>query len=83
MRPYGDDELRDLHNEQANFRHEWIRAGRPRGSTFQSYVKYKQAKRKFVTQLKAKQLRFFQFQYEELENSLVGGEVGGGVICCN
>ena len=58
-RPYWTNELKLLHIEQKRMRTQWIAEGRPRGSNFDSYVKYKLAKRLF-----AKQLRLVTENYE-------------------
>ena len=69
VRPYWDEQLKVLHNEQSRLRHVWIDEGRPRGPSYVSYVRYKVAKRQFSKALHEKQLIFYQKEYEHIEHS--------------
>lgn len=69
IRPYWDEQLKVLHKEQSMLRHVWINEGRPRGPTYDSFMRYKVAKRRFSKMLHAKQQEFYQKEYEHLEHS--------------
>ena len=47
LKPYWDRDLKDLHAMMRKMRRDWISAGRPRGNNYDSYRKYKDAKRSF------------------------------------
>ena len=47
LKPYWDDQLKNLHYSMRATRRDWICSGRPRDSTNTHYIKYKDAKRQF------------------------------------
>jgi len=70
VRPFWDDELKDLHKEQIRLRHVWIGHGKPRDNTHKSYTDYKAAKRRFAGMFEDKQQQFYQKEYEKVENDI-------------
>jgi hypothetical protein len=70
VRPFWDDELKDLHKEQIRLRHVWIGHGKPRDNTHESYSDYKTAKRRFARMFEDKQQQFYQKEYEKVENDI-------------
>ena len=56
MRPYWDNNFKQLHYEVRESRREWIRGGKPRNQDSSLFRNYKEAKRKFRKKLRTKAL---------------------------
>jgi endonuclease/exonuclease/phosphatase family metal-dependent hydrolase len=68
-RPYWDSELSAAHTKQKYLRLLWVREGRPRGFTFESYKVYKVAKREFAKMLREKAILYERLKYVRLEEN--------------
>ena len=73
LKPYWNDQLKQLHSEQLNLRRQWISQGKPRGSTFPLYVQYKKAKRRFAKHLHQYAEDYEQSQFHDIS---VSGDMG-------
>jgi hypothetical protein len=60
VRPFWDDELKDLHKEQIRLRHVWIGHGKPRDNTHESYSDIKLEKEGLPTCLRINNKMFIK-----------------------
>ena len=62
VKPYWDEQLTLLKREKIFYYNRWKEQGRPRTTTDESYVQYKESKKKFM-----RHLRYLSKQYEQQE----------------
>ena len=67
LKPYWNQELRNLHNKMKTQRHIWVSKGKPRGIDHASYQEYKEAKRDFRRCHRKIADQFLQSQIDEID----------------
>ena len=67
LKPYWNQELRDLHNKMKANRNAWITDGKPRSVSHLSYIQYKSAKRDFRRCHRKYADRYLQSQLDEID----------------
>ena len=70
LRPFWSPELKALHKEKKRLRAIWVRGGKPRGMSHDSYGTYKDAKRVFSKQYKCDAATFEEEQLNKVANDM-------------
>ncbi|MCG8048788.1 MAG: reverse transcriptase family protein [Candidatus Thiodiazotropha taylori] len=69
LKPYWNEELRELHNIMKIYRHAWIRDNKPRNMNYTSYYDYKIAKRNFRRCHRKHADNYIQSQLNEIDRA--------------